>query len=117
MNCILNPNLLSFSDSNMFAERLDVNDIKEFLEENCLMMNVSLVERINNPYRTAVTYKISGTYIHAGANNISFEGVFYAYDSIYFFETIVERFRTSQLDLWRKFLFKKFGKEYVENTK
>ena len=113
----LNPNLLRFSDSNIFAMKLTAEDIKQFLEENYLFTNVISVEIITNPLKTAITFKVSGRYLHAGVNNVCFEGVFYAYDSIYFFETITEQYRTSHLDLWRKFLFKKFGNEYVENTK
>lgn len=117
MKYTLNPTLLQFSDSSIFAGRLSAADIKEFLEESYLMTNVTLVESMDNPKKTAVTFRVSGKYLHAGVNNVCFDGVFYAYDSIYFFETIVEQFRTSHLDLWRKFLFKKFGNEYVENAK
>lgn len=100
----------------IYAKKLRENDIKDFIEIT-YGISVKSVTKDSVIGEEKIKFRFSGTYLHAGFNNIVFEGIFLANDFSYNVQTPVVPMSINYAIEWRKFMINQFGRKYVRYVK
>lgn len=99
-----------------FTKKLTSEDIKDFISKTYGIM-INSVEEIDFYKDNVITFRFGGVYLHAGFNNISFDGIFTADDFSYQIKTAIWLVSVNKVEEWKNFMIGKFGKKYVRRMR